>query len=397
MANNFSRTLRALRTDGPTGWLVKALVAALLLVAWGVWFFAGRVTVLAVSTTARTAVEREVYTVEAPVAGRITRLALELDATVEEGQLLVELEVDEQRHRLDERLAEVTGLEAQIASLEQEIAGARTALAEWLEAQQADLAAARARYDEARQAAEQAAVEAERLESLRASGLVPEIDLLRARSEAERSRSTAVALEAALLQLEWGQRSERTSRRAELDNLEREAAQLAGERAARSAAADGLRQELELRRIRAPASGRLGEVAPLQAGSFVDEGDRLAAVVPLGRIRAVAEFVPADAVGRIRTGQTARLRLAGFPSTRFGSIAATVARVASETSNGHIRVELEVVPADGSPVPLEHGLPGTVEVEVERLSPAALVLRTAGKLLDRPAVNAQPPPQASSL
>ena len=29
-------------------------------------------------------------------------------------------------------------------------------------------------------------------------------------------------------------------------------------------------------------------------------------------------------------------------------------------------------------LPLEHGLPGTVEVEVERLSPAALVLRTAG-------------------
>jgi membrane fusion protein (multidrug efflux system) len=35
-------------------------------------------------------------------------------------------------------------------------------------------------------------------------------------------------------------------------------------------------------------------------------------------------------------------------------------------------------------VPLQHGLPGSVEVEVERASPAALTLRTAGQLLTAP-------------
>ena len=135
-------------------------------------------------------------------------------------------------------------------------------------------------------------------------------------------------------------------------------------------------------------------MASLGAGTYVEEGDRLATVVPTGRIRAVAEFASADAVGRVHPGQPARLRLTGFPSTRHGSIPATVARVGSEAQEGRIRVELDVTPADDS-LPLEHGLPGTIEVEVERLSPAALVLRSAGKLLDRPAAAAGSPRQAS--
>ena len=74
MANNFSRTLRALRTDGPAGWLIRALVAALLLGLWAAWFFGSRVTVLAVSTAARAEVDNQVHPVDAPVAGRIVRV-----------------------------------------------------------------------------------------------------------------------------------------------------------------------------------------------------------------------------------------------------------------------------------------------------------------------------------
>jgi membrane fusion protein (multidrug efflux system) len=397
LANNFSRTLRALRTDGPTGWLVQALVATLLLALWGGWFFGSRVTVLAVSASARAEVDRQVNPVEAPVAGRIVRVQMELGAEVEKGQLLVELEVEEQRFRLDEQLARQTGLAGQLESLRLELNGAEKALNQWQAARQADLDEARARYDEARQAAELAAVEAAGQEALQEKGLVSEMELRRARSEAERTQSTANALRASLLRLEGSQQVEETTRRAELDNLRRETAQLEGEHAAVGAAVDALRQELALRNIRAPADGRLGEVVPLQAGAFVDEGDRLAAVVPTGRIRAVAEFASADAVGRIHPGQTARLRLTGFPSTRYGSIPATVARVGSEAHDGQIRVELDVTPGEGSSLPLEHGLPGTVEVEVERLSPAALVLRTAGKLLDRPAATGEPPWQANAL
>jgi membrane fusion protein (multidrug efflux system) len=42
---------------------------------------------------------------------------------------------------------------------------------------------------------------------------------------------------------------------------------------------------------------------------------------------------------------------------------------------------LLVHPESAPLIPLQHGLPGKLEVEVERISPAALVLRSVGKLL----------------
>jgi multidrug resistance efflux pump len=164
---------------------------------------------------------------------------------------------------------------------------------------------------------------------------------------------------------------------------------LAGEMVTTAATVERLAHEIERRRIRAPMAGRLGEVAGLHIGTVVGEGDRLAAVVPHGDLQVVADFQPPSALGRIRPGQPARLRLEGFPWMQYGSLAATVKRVASEMRNGHIRVELSLDPDRASPIPLQHGLPGTVEVQVERLAPATLVLRAAGKLLARPVAESQ--------
>ena len=112
-------------------------------------------------------------------------------------------------------------------------------------------------------------------------------------------------------------------------------------------------------------------------------------MVPHGDLQDVADYLPSSALGRIQPGQPARLRLEGFPWAQYGSLAATVNRVASEVRNGHVRVDLSLEPDSASPIPLQHGLPGTVEVQVERLAPATLVLRAAGKLLARPVARAQ--------
>jgi membrane fusion protein (multidrug efflux system) len=107
----------------------------------------------------------------------------------------------------------------------------------------------------------------------------------------------------------------------------------------------------------------------------------------------VAEFLPASAMGRIRPGQTARLRLEGFPWAQYGRLAGTVSSVGSEIRGGRVRVELAVRPNPASPIPLQHGLPGAVEVEVERLAPVSLVLRAAGRLVAGPgsALSSQAP------
>jgi membrane fusion protein (multidrug efflux system) len=85
----------------------------------------------------------------------------------------------------------------------------------------------------------------------------------------------------------------------------------------------------------------------------------------------------------VREGQAARLRLEGFSWLQYGSLEARVTKVGSEARDGRVRVELAVVSIRFQ-APLQHGLPGTLEVEVERVAPAILALRAAGGVWARP-------------
>jgi hypothetical protein len=56
-----------------------------------------------------------------------------------------------------------------------------------------------------------------------------------------------------------------------------------------------------------------------------------------------------------------------------------VTNVAGEDRDGRARVELDVLPSPTLKTPLLHGMPGEVEIEVERTPPWSLVMRTAGQ------------------
>jgi membrane fusion protein (multidrug efflux system) len=58
-----------------------------------------------------------------------------------------------------------------------------------------------------------------------------------------------------------------------------------------------------------------------------------------------------------------------------------VESVGTEAQAGHVRVELATHLQASSPILLQHGLLGSVVVEVERVSPATLLLRAAGQLV----------------
>jgi membrane fusion protein (multidrug efflux system) len=169
---------------------------------------------------------------------------------------------------------------------------------------------------------------------------------------------------------------------------------LEGLRAASESTVVRRETEAERRRIRAPVSGRIGEVNAIQIGAVVREGERLASIIPQGVVRVVAEF-SAPSLGRVKPGQPARLRLDGFPWTQYGYVNATVTSVAGETRDQRVRVELAVRPAPDSRIPLQHGMPGAVEIEVERVAPLALLARSLGQTLSGQAVPASDtaPPQ----
>jgi multidrug resistance efflux pump len=96
----------------------------------------------------------------------------------------------------------------------------------------------------------------------------------------------------------------------------------------------------------------------------------------------VADFPPAT-LGHIQRGQPARLRLDGYPWTQYGTVPATVSRVTVHDRGDAVRVELALHPRPGSAIPLQAGMPGRVEIEVSRVSPATLLLRAVGQRVGR--------------
>jgi hypothetical protein len=204
--------------------------------------------------------------------------------------------------------------------------------------------------------------EAELFTRLQARGLPAQIDLLRAKAEAQKRRAAADTLRLAVSRLDSDHRTQESDRKAHIEGLRRDVTRLTGEMATGAATVERLAHEIERRRIQAPKAGRLGEVAELRIGSVVQEGNRLAAIVPCGTCKS----------------SPTSCRRPRWDESNLGS------PPASEVRNGRVRVELGVEPDGAALIPRQHGLPGTVEVQVERVAPATLVLRAAGKLLARP-------------
>jgi membrane fusion protein (multidrug efflux system) len=371
---------------------VGLLIAASLLIAWTVWFCLARVTLYEVTTTARLGVDRAAHPVAVPVAGRIVVTRLVLGREVQAGEVLVELETNEQRLQIAEERARLVTLTAQLEGIRKEIMAEEEAQRQERQAAQLRLDEARARHREAEVAARTAQEEAEIYMRMQERGLASQLDFLRVTSEAPKRRAAADALRVAISRQEGEQRTKESERQGRLERLKRDAAQLTGQIAEAEAAIALPAYEITKRSVRSPVAGRLGEVANVHVGTVVREGEKIGAVVPPGKLKVIADFLPASALGRIRPGQPARLRLQGFPWTQYGAVAARVIRVASELRNERVRVDL-VADADAASLsPFQHGLPGTVEIEVDRISPATLVLRTAGLLLATPGSTPEPQP-----
>src|SRR5919205_592735 len=159
MSTPFSSSLRSLTADRGRRSLGGILLATALLSAWAVWFFLARVTLYAVTTLARLEVDRAVYPIAAPVTGQIvgTRLGHE----VQTGEVLVELETNEQRLQIEEERGRLAALQAQRDGLTKEIRAEEEGQRRERQTARVALAEARARYREAQMAAQAAQKEAD--------------------------------------------------------------------------------------------------------------------------------------------------------------------------------------------------------------------------------------------
>jgi membrane fusion protein (multidrug efflux system) len=379
----FQRTLRANEGDTVVRPFVYALVALVLLAAWWTWFARARVPFYVSSDHARVEVSGVGNGVEAAVAGSLVSTHIALGRRVAKGEILAQLDSSIIEQRLAEARGRHNAVGPGIAARQKEIEAETLLEHHRNEHMRETIGAARADLAEVHAQSTLAAEEARRSSDLYKLRTISEMDNLRDLSQAKQKAAHTRSARWAIARLKRERDALDSESAVRITRLRAEIVDLQSTEASTAAAAQALAHELENCTIRAPVSGQIAETAAKQVGAFVHAGDRLATIVPDEDLRAVAEFDPAVAVGRIRSGQQARIRLDGFPWMQYGSVPATVTHVGTEVRNGTVRAEFAIHADPSSAIPLQHGLSGNIEVEVERVTPSRFVLRLAGQILSR--------------
>ncbi len=376
----FSRTLRALGAERSRATIAGLLIAGALLTAWSLWLALGRVELIETSAQARIEVAGAAVPLAPSLDGRVLRSHLALGRRVTAGEVVLQLDSRALELSRAEVEAQRQGLLGELAALAGEHAALAAAIGVYESGGKTRQSEASATAQEAEIAAAFARNLSERSEGLRDLGVesAEAAELLQAK---ERGSSAIAAIRRLQVARTRAEVSERVATmRVELARTIRTEAELQRELAAKVAAIATLDHQIEQHTLRAPIAGTLGGVVPLQPGAVLTRGSVVAVVIPDARLRIVARFAPAS-VGRIRPGQPVRMRLDGFPWTEYGSLRGEVEAIASEVEEGLVRVESSLTEDPQSRIPAEHGLVGAVEVTVETVSPAALLLRTVGQLV----------------
>lgn len=381
MANSFYRVRQSLRADSGIRSGAGLLIALALGAAWVVWAWQARITRYELSDSARLELDGAAYPVQANAAGELVGSTLILGKEVQAGDVLAELDDNDQRLSLQQERTHLASLEPHLAALRAQMHSEGEGRTDEHKVLGLSVDAARAQYDEAQAQAKLAESEADRARRLRADGILSEADTQRALTDAETKRAAADSFRLILSRLGPEQAVRERDRDVRQKQILGDIAKIEAEAETSSATIRRLEYEMGQRLIRAPVSGRLGECATLRPGVHINQGQQLGVILPHGKLQAIAEFQPADALGKVHPGQRATVRLQGFPWAQFGTVPATVTRVAGDIRDGKVKVELAVNAAANPRIPLQHGLPGSVEVEIERISPMALALRSAGQVL----------------
>lgn len=381
MAVSFSRTTRAIESDRGLGTRLLILVALGLLALWLGWFFLGRVSVFEVSRRARIEVTAAPRTLAAEQAGRLVASGLYIGRQVRAGEVLAAFDAAPQRLRLAEAEARLAGFPARVSAARQVLEASRVSQSGADRSAAAAVAGAGAEARAARADAAFASDLASRQRQDAEAGGIAPVDATRAALDARRAAVRGDTAALAAQRIAGDAAGTRAGRAVATAEAAAHLAALESEWRAAAAEAEQLRRAYEARLVRAPVDGVIGDVAALRLGDVLAAGERLATIVPSGGLRIVAEFDAAHSLGRLAEGQTARLRLDGFAWAEYGDVPARVERVGTEPSGDGLRVELRMPSPAPANLPLRHGMSGQVDVLVEAVSPAVLVLRTLGRSL----------------
>jgi membrane fusion protein (multidrug efflux system) len=221
--------------------------------------------------------------------------------------------------------------------------------------------------------------------------LIAERDYQQGRAEAQRQRAVVEGLKATLARIE----QEHNTRDRDRACVARSdpGADGAHHRSVARIAGGGATARGGDRTLRGSRAGirRLGEVASLRPGSVVHPGQRLGVIVPSGKLIAVAQFAPSAVIGRIRPGQSARLRLDGFHGRNTERCPRRSAALAAKFAMEPCGLNLWSSRGLDRESRWSTVCQGSIEVALEEITPFTLLLRAAG------ALQAAPPPPLRAM
>ena len=375
---SFARTWRLLTVEKlrKSAGAIPALV--LLFGAWLVWLGVGKISIYATSQNARIEAARYPEPIQASVDGVVISCNLALGQRVHDGEVLVRLNAQQYEIQLGEAQANMKADLGAIDALQQEIAAqekAREAIAQLVDAS-TRAGHAKVAVTQTTQRFQQK--EADVFKELSEKDLASKLDELKAERESATNRAQIRATSAQAAQDTSLQRATLFDRDVQIAALTKVLSDAQSRLDVLRSNIDSINFQIEGRMIRAHADGMLADIVPCTPGMTVTTQQRLATLLPDSEVRVVSSFKPEDAIGRIKPGQTATLRIDNYPWTQFGTVGGTVERIGSEPRDGLVRVELRVTRTNPA-IPVVHGLTAVVEVQVERISPLQLLLRTIGR------------------
>lgn len=381
MTDPFAHSLRWLETDRLRGAAAAGICGVLVLMLWIAWALCFDVGIYITSETARVESQLTVHDVRSPLEGELASLRVALGSRVRDGEPLFELDREELELELGRLLAERRALARRLDPLQGRIEARTNALHSGARARRLrrdeTATGRRAAILDAEHASDRAAV----LEQLASRGVVATDAVRDADIDASLRRLEAKRLSQTLERMQEETGEGLAEAEAELEALRGEREAILGSIEVTDARIEQIEWTLSRLVVVAPISGVVGDLAEVSAGARIEKGESIVRIVPDGSLRVVSEFLPSASIGRVHPGQRGRLRVEGFEWTRFGTIPIRVERVGSEPHQGMIRVESRLLGYSG-PIPLQHGLTGTMELEAERLTPLELVMRITGQLVD---------------
>ena len=351
----------------------------MLLAAWIVWALAGRVSIVAVSKRARFESGSAVRQIAVPLSGRIARIDIALGRSVRRGDVLLELDPSDAAIRRAKSVAEIDNLHRRIDAVTAQIAATRAKSEAQTNAAAAKLQQAREARIEAAHLADIESAGAGRLDRLARQGLIPPPQATDARSRADAARAKERGLRAAEDEAAKQQAEVPSTAEAALRSLDSDRIGLQTQLTSEQASLQQADVDIERLRVRAPADGRIGSSAELRAGTFVEAGTVAASIVPAEPRDVTAWFAVTD-MPLMRSGQRATVWLESLGRGGRRRFPAAITGIERDASGSDFRVTLRLASAPPPRAGIDQGLPVTVTIDVQRLSPFEALLRAAGML-----------------